>query len=489
MFNLQKATICLSLCLLSTSALSKVEIYLSKPEIAFGDTVSLVFESDEEIKEQPNLDSLEKDFKILGKSQSSNVNIVNGNVSKKNKIAYTLYPYQKGNLTIGAIELGNQKFEPISLKVLDAPVKEDIQQTALTPSILFETKINPNEIYEGQVAIYQAKITDESNLQDAELKLPNVNALTFTPLNSDKISQQIQNGKKQRIFERFFILTPLKSGEISLPPAKLSGLIPDFNKKQQPDVMGDFFNFPFDFQLSSRIMQPVYFHSNENQIKILSKPDNWKGWWFPTNNAHLAEEYIMPEDIHTGDIIERKITLTASNIENAKLPLIEHPVNENISIFSNQEERFSDFKNNEIISSEIRTFALSFQKEGKQIIPSVNIKYFNTLTKKEEILTLPEKEINVLPNKKSAAPIKSEITNLPQSPLSQEPIVSQKLTQKNIHPLLLIGIGSLGTLGLMGILYLLFNKKKSLKIEPIEEPEKTKKRKKRKKPLPDLYLD
>ena len=489
MFNIIKTTLCFSLCLYASTAFSKVQMSLSQNEIAFGDTVSLIFESDEDLKTTPNLESIEKDFKILGKSQSSNVSIINGSMTKKNQISYTLYPYQKGEFKIGPIEFDSQKFDSLFLKVVDAPTQKNEPTTQTLPSVEFETKVSPKQIYEGQVALYQAKITDENALYDASLKVPFSNKFNFTPLESDKVYQTIKDGKKYRVLERFFIFTPTNSGTFNIPPAQLSGSIPDLTKKRRPDIMGDFFNFPFDFHLGGNMMKPVYFNSNENTIEVLSKPTNWQGWWFPSNKAELLEEYIMPEKIYLGDVIERKITLTATNIENAKLPLLEHPKQEDISIYANQEERFSEFKNNEIVSVENRTFVISFQKEGKQTIPAFTVKYFNADTKSEETLTLPEKEVEVYTNSKvqALAPTK-ESTPTPPNNRSNEIVSTDNSQTNSISKTIgywIIGIFSFLTI--LGVFLAFKKKKKPLKIEQFGESKKNSHKKKRKKPLPDLY--
>lgn len=486
MFNILKTTFCFSLCLYATTAFSKTEMYLSKNEIAFGETTNLIFESDEELKTQPNFELIEKEFKILGKSQSSNVSVINGVMSKKNKIAYTLYPYQKGEFKIGPIELEGQKFEALLLKVVAPPTQQTNEAKPL--EIKFESTVYPSQIYEGQVALYTTKITDENTLYDANLKTPFSNYLTFTPLESDKIYQTNKDGKNYRVFERFFIITPQHNGSFHIPPAQLSGLVPDLTKQTKPDIMGDFFNFPFDFNLNSKRMKPVYFNSNENSIEILPKPTHWQGWWFPSNKAEISEDYVIPDTVYVGDVIERRVTLTAANIENAKLPLLEHPKEENLSIFANQEERFSEFKNNELLSTENRTFVLSFQKEGEQIIPAINIKYFNTLTKSEEILTLPEKEINVLAPLKTSYTAPTEQTPPPSSPLP--PVLDKNTDSKSFSQTSLLSfIGVFSLLSIGGLFFALKKKKKRIKTSILEEIKKPSRKKKRKKPLPDLYLD
>ncbi len=488
MYNVFKPATFFCLCFYASTVFAATKVYFSQNEIEFGKTTILIFESDEEIKTQPNLEIIEKDFKILGKSQSSNISVVNGVVNKKNKISYTLYPYQKGIFNIGPIEFDGQKFDSVQLKVVDTPIQQTNTHTSQPVSIKFETKIMPSQIYEGQVALYQATITDENNLFDANLKTPLSNNFIFTPLNADKTYQITKDGKNQRVFERFFIVTPKNTGSFHIPPAQLSGIVPETAKKQNQDIMADFFNFPFDFQFHSNGMKPLYFNSNETSIEILSKPTDWKGWWFPSNKAEILEEYTMPDKIYLGDVIERKITLKASNIDNAKLPLLEHPKGNDLSVFANQEERFSEFKDNEILSIENRSFVLSFQKEGKQTIPAIHIKYFNTQSKSEEILTLPAKEVEIL---KSTNNLNTNTENQTHnSPPQQDTPINTKTEKNSFISLVSLISGIIGCFILMliwGLHLKKLKKKENEKIILFEKTEKSSKKKKKKKPLPDLY--
>lgn len=488
MFHINKTALCLTFLLLSTNAFAKVSASFSQNEIAYGEPVMLTFESDTDIQGLPDLTNIEQYFKIQGKSQSSNISVVNGVMTKKNQISYQLFPLKKGDISIGPFTLNGETIAPLTLKITDKPITNDTPDTPALPNIIFKTKILTPEIYEGEVAIYQASVIGGNLLRDAQISIPKISDLSVLTLDADKISQTIQNDVPVQNFERSFLLTPQKTGIIHIPEAQLSGAIFDPTKKRQPEFMGDFFEFPFDFNITSRMMKPVYFQSNATELTVQKKPNDYQGWWFPTKQALLTEEYIIPNNVKVGDVIERKITLKAINVQDVKLPLIEHREQDGFSLFSNQEERFSDFQNNELISIENRTFILSPQKEGKLIIPAVEIKYFNTQTKKEDIISVPEKEILVAP-----APYVSIQNTINKSELeSQNNTPPPPPTKKEFNTTILLICGSIFSIILSVILLIFvlkFRKKAPEKITLIEEIKKPTSKRKKKKPLPDLYLD
>lgn len=489
MFHINKTILCLTFCLLSNGAFAKVSASFSQNEIAYGEPVILTFESDTDIQSLPDLASIEPYFKVQSKSQSSNISVINGVMTKQNQISYQLFPLKKGDISIGPFTLNGETIAPLTLKIVDKPITNDTPNTSTIANITFKTQVLTPEIYEGQVAVYQASITGGNMLRDAQINIPKIPDLSVSTLDADKVNQTIENGVPIQNFKRFFLLIPQKTGVIHIPEAQLSGAIFDPTKKRQPEFMGDFFDFPFDFSMTSRMMKPVYFQSNISELVVQKKPSDYQGWWFPTKQASLTEEYVIPNNIKVGDVIERKITLKAINVQDVKLPLIEHKEQEGFSLFSNQEERFSDFQNNELISIENRTFILSPQKEGKLIIPAVEVKYFNTSTKKENVISLPEKEIFVSP----APYLPIQNTDIKNEPSPQKNNSSPTLTIKtDVNQsifLICISIFSIILSVILLILIFKFRKKEPQKTTIIEEVEHPISKRKKKKPLPDLYLD
>ncbi len=492
MFNKKATCLFISTLILSNPSIGKVSASLSQNEIAYGNGVSLIFESDNEIIDLPDLSPLEQLVKIQGKSQSSRVQVINGNVSKSYQIAFQIFPLKKGEIQIGPFDILGEKTEPLVLKVNEnvAQSKAEIpsQETPKeTPQISFETTLINPRIYEGELSIYQAMIYDDISLQDAELNMPNINGLNISVIDADKISKVIKDDKSVRLFKRFFTVTPTKEGVYTIKPATLTGYILDKTPQKSTDFMGDFFNLPFEMAFHSRKSKPVYFQSNENELIVLKKPTDWQGWWLPSQKATLSEEYKIPPKIRIGDIIERRITLTAKNVDVAKLPPFYHPQTDDLSSFSNPEERFSSFKDDAIISQSVQTFILAPQKEGKVIIPAVEVKYFNTQTNKSETLTLPEKEIFV--EKSNVLPTSTTKETPPPSPIKETPTDNTDLVLKknNINNTGVYLILIAGFIMIFSLLSAYFYKKKAKKITLIEKTEKKQRNKKKKKPLPDLY--
>ena len=488
MFNIKTIPVFLSVCIFSTFAESKTTVHLSQNEIAYGSGVSLIFQSDEELKELPDLSELEKKVKITGKSQSNKVQIINGNVSKSYETAFQIFPLTEGEIQIGPFNIEGEKTPSLTLKVTkNSQSTKTLPTDADTPQIIFKTSfINPT-IYEGQLGIYQASVYDDSALQDAELNMPRVAGFNISTVDADKITQEYKEQKPIRVFKRFFTFSPEKTGTYTIPPASLSGYVADKRTQRPNEFMGDFFNLPLDFAFNRIKMQPVYFQSNETTLTVLKKPDNWQGWWLPSSDVSLSEEYKIPNVIKIGDVIERTITLSAKDVESAKLPPIYHPETEDLTNFSNPEDRFSIFENNAVISKEVQTFILSPQKEGKIIIPSVEIKYFNTLTKQTEKAVLPSKEISVIKNTALSRTTTNPTDNLQNTENTEKPKPIEIKNENNTNTHQIFLILSLGFIIIFSLVGFFIYKKKKKKPTLIEKTKKTHKQNKRKKPLPDLY--
>ena len=474
-----------------TPAWAKITASLSANEVALGDSVTLIFQSDEQIKSLPDLSPIQQQVKILSTGKSSNVSMVNGVVSKTHSVSLKIYPFQEGEIIIPSFDFDGNKTEPLKLTVLKQNTSQNqiLQNPVPAYNVSFDSAIIPQTIYEGQTAIYQTDIYENAGLKEASITPPRMANLAFQQLNADKAYTKTIDSVQMNYFQRNFALTPNKTGVFQIPASELSGFVPDKTKPRNPfDITQDFFDF------SSRLtpfMQPqkeVFFRSNPIELSVKEKPTDWQGWWFPSDKVTLSQEFKMPNKIYEGDTIERQITLTAQFIDSAKMPLITHPTTDDLTVFENQEERFSVFENDKLVSTEIRSFILVPQKAGKFTIPPVLIEYFNTLTGTKEFVRVEGKEFEILP-KKTTASVNKE---LPLEVISEkvEPILDnkEKPSTARSNKILYISIGFIGLILFSFYLFLRHKgKKKNLTLSEIETPLDSKSKKKKKKPLPDLY--
>ena len=107
----------LMLLALSPYALAALEAKVERTDLALGDIVALTVISDAgEDLNQLNLQTLSRDFEMLGQSSSSNMQIINGSVSRTTTLRIDITPKRQGIFSIPAFTLGPARTEPIKSK-------------------------------------------------------------------------------------------------------------------------------------------------------------------------------------------------------------------------------------------------------------------------------------------------------------------------------------------------------------------------------------
>ena len=95
-----------------------IEASIDRMTVQENESVNLTFSSDADVEDDPDFSPLEKDFRILNRSQSSNISIINGRVSRQITWQLMLMPKRSGDLTIPSIAFGRDQSNALSLRRL-----------------------------------------------------------------------------------------------------------------------------------------------------------------------------------------------------------------------------------------------------------------------------------------------------------------------------------------------------------------------------------
>ncbi len=519
----------LSLCY-AFSAMAAPQMKVVPPVVSYGERVQLILSDDNPIQNTPDLSSLQKDFTIRGQQQMESTSIINGVRTETHQLILSLFPRQKGTLTIGPFDWNGTQLPAVQVQVTDGalPNTNPAQQTGTMPANTMnatqaptnrifsaEAQLQANEIYEGETTLYTVRLTENIGLSQAQIQTPESNQYTLTVFERDKMSKTTVQGQPARAFERSFLLTPNATGTIQIAGGGVLGLVPDttarrpraFNAFADMFDTDDFFNQPFGMP-----QKEIYAGTNSVTLTVKPKPANWNGWWLPSRQVKLNEQYKMPNNVQVGQPIERYVQLSALGVDGNKLPLIVQPVNQAVKAYANPEKRTIIPSENGIIGYEEIMFVIVPTQSGEVTVPAIRIEWFNTQTKQKEIAELPAKIIQVAPAD-NAATIPTETNNAvtPQSVSNETESVitppqptlttnnpSQNTTAQTSDTAFWHAIKRIWTafglfelvmvcvvLGFfIGLTYLIRRRKKS---HFLYQEQSTKVKDKNKKPLPDLY--
>jgi len=239
----QLASVFTALLLLAvwvSAAEPRVRATLSSPTVGVGESVNyeLTVEGDEAPQNPPvpNVDGLE----VRGTSQSSQLSIINTNVTRRVTVTYTLVPKREGKFTIPEMEVvvdgRRMKTQPVMLTVTAGESMKEEGDFAFA-KIWLEKK----SLYIGEVASIELRVYLDASADWQLRSSPNLNGDGFTTQPMSKPGQRnIQlAGKTYHLVSFNTVITPGKAGTLNIGPVPV-GLVVSKPLRNQPrfDIFG-----------------------------------------------------------------------------------------------------------------------------------------------------------------------------------------------------------------------------------------------------------
>ncbi len=208
-----------------------------------------------------------KEFQILmgpTTSQRSQVQIINGKVTRDQEFSYTyiLKANQKGTFTIPAasIEVGGKKYEsnPLTIEVIEGdPAQSGGSNQSTEPpaaigpvsddEVFITMTANKSSVYQGEPVLITTKIYTRVNLEGiSDIDHPNFRDFIAEDLTgNENIQWSLQNvdGKTYRVGTyNQKILFPQKSGTLTIDPTTMEFLVRQQQARQSTNIFDDFFD-------------------------------------------------------------------------------------------------------------------------------------------------------------------------------------------------------------------------------------------------------
>mgnify|MGYP003638995008 CR=1 FL=1 len=370
----------ISLAGLATTYAS-VTATLDRNTIAMGESVNLTIQTDSTPDAQPQLTGLQKNFQVIGNSNSSQISIINGKQTRNEKWTISLMPKKAGTFVIPAIQLGKQSTKPITIIVKPAT------KLPLHGKIFLEATVNPKQPYVGGQAEYIVKLFYAVDGLSGSLLNPDIPGARV--LGND-VSYQIKRyGKIYNVLERHYVFFPQKAGQLTIPGIIFSGQVPESHANSRSmDQL---------FQMTGG--KPMQLAARPIDVTVAARPANINETdWLPAQSVMLKQYWNgETKAIHVGDPITRTIEVRAVGLPGNRIYSLTLPTVDNANAYPSQAKVNTVTDGNNIIGSRTEKIAYIPTKPGKFILPAVSLHWFNTLTGKAETATLKAKSFTILP--------------------------------------------------------------------------------------------
>lgn len=365
-------------------ALTQVSASIDKNPVTINESILLTVIADDDVSRNAlDTSALLNDFIVGRTSVSSHTNMVNFKTTKMTQWQIVIIARKTGNLTIPSLSIDGKNSAPINIEVLEKSDTSAEQQ-----DIFITTELSKNNVYVQEVFTLTRKLHFSVELKSGNLTEPALANATIEKVGEDQQTDTIINGKRYRVIEQTYAITPQESGDFTMEAAVFSGEIMTASRRRS--------SF-----LSFAETKPINIVGEAIELSVRPIPLSYPAQtpWLPTEILTLHQEWPSTSTQFTvGEPITRTITLTAAGLSKAQLPEIKMDDSTGLKVYPDQAQLHTNLTKDRLVSQKVQNFALVPSQPGDFTLPEVKITWFNTITNKINYATLPAQTITVEPS-------------------------------------------------------------------------------------------
>ena len=368
----------------AVSMAAKLEAVPDRTRVGLEESFNLELRANGSVDGSPDLSVLERDFELLGRSQSSQIQIINGDYSRTTTWSLSLLARSPGRKTIPPLCVENDCSAPVAIEVL--PAGQGSAAVGGNNDLLLEVSAEPDKLWVQSQLLYKVRLLTRLNFLQASLSEPEPSGIeaVVQKLGEDRNYETERNGLRYRVVERSYAIFPQQSGQLTIPPVQFAAQVAEGGR-------GSF--DPFN-QRTRQLRK----RSDAINAKVLPAPDSGGHRWLPTNGLRLADDWQQkPPQLTVGEPATRTITLRVAGQPAAQLPLLAVEPPEGGKSYPDQPTREDQFDEHGITGTLQQKLALVPTRPGPLLLPQVTIDWWDLKTESWQKTSLPAIELEVLP--------------------------------------------------------------------------------------------
>jgi len=360
---------------------------LDRSKVGIGETVTLNIELSDESSESPDFAPLMADFVVLGTSTNHTLSIVNGTREARTILGVALRPRREGHLVIPALTIGGQKTQPVTVDVV---ATSDTGGAAANRPVSLEGKADPLTAYVGQQIDYTLRLYFAVNLADGQLGDPTVEGAEIRRIGQDANYQTMREGRRFNVVERHYAIFPQRAGTLDIQPPTFQGTAVD------PTDATSFFGAG----------SPVNAVAERVRIDVRARPDAAaNGAWIPARELKLVLDGVPPDGkARVGQPITLTMRLDATGMPFEALPALSLPKLDGADVYPDKAITGGGSSGSWVTGRRQQGFAVVPTRAGKLHIPETTLHWWNVVTDKPEVATVPARDIEVAASNGAAPP-------------------------------------------------------------------------------------
>lgn len=355
-----------------------VRVEVDKNPVIVNESFTLTITADDELPRGAfRSDALFSDFVVGATSVDSSTRLINGQLTRQTRWQVTLVARQPGSYQIPAFDIYGQQTRPIDIEVIEASGSGDARG-----AVYLTATIDNESPYIQQQLRYEVKLHLAHTLETGSISPPEVEHADIQQTSTDEESQKIIDGQRYRIITRTYLITPRRSGPLTIQGSRFDGQVRDDSQRS--------------FASFSRA-QSVTVIAPDLEIQVRPQPDNINGRWLPSERVVLEEEWDEQQHFIAGEAINRRITLTAHGVRDEQLPDISTDYPAGVRYYPERTERESYSRGGERIAQAVFRGVVIPAQPGTYTLPAIEVHWWDVNADERRIARLDERTIEVHP--------------------------------------------------------------------------------------------
>jgi hypothetical protein len=379
---------------------------LNKNRVVLGETFQLTFTLENADGRKFTPPSLDDFYVVGGPNQSTNMQFINGSMSRSLSFSYYLQPKKEGTFSIDPayVEVSGRslKSNAVSVEVVkqNAAAQSGNNQTSkpttlegqIAENVFVVMVLDKNEVFQGEQVTATFKLYTRMQIGNVTFSkvpafsgfwtqdLENVQNLQFTKEVYKGVQFDVATLKKVALF-------PQRPGDLDIDAMELETVVRVQSKGRQRSIWDDFFATYQDV--------PFKMQSNKAKVKVkalpnTNKPNSFNG----VVGAFNMEVKLDKTETNVDDPITLSIKISGDgNIKMIEKPMLDLP--KDFDVFDPKTNESVTKRNNNVTGYKTFDFLLVPRRPGSFKVPSFSFSYFDVNKKNYVTHNSPEFTIKV----------------------------------------------------------------------------------------------
>lgn len=377
---------------------TNISATISRNIIGLDESFTLTLTMDGSCDCEPDLSPLKHDFEVGGNSHSSQVNIINGHVSRSKVWRVVLMPKRGGRLTIPSLCCDGNCTMPQNIVVKDLP-PGDINGAA----VMIEAEVSNPEVTVQAQLIYTVRLLLRQALSEAALSelQPQGVETSVKVVPDDLHYTTTRNGYSYQVIERNYILFPQHAGELKLPPVRLDGIL----AASRANLRSPFSATIDPFDMIGQRGKRFRLRTKAITVKVVDPAQHDPSQpWLPAQKLTIDDDWQQhPPTMTVGEAATRTITTSVSALSATALPELKIEAPPSFKTYPDKTVRHDTSTSTGTKGQMVQKIAMVPTRAGKFTLPATSMRWWDSANRQWKTANLPAVTVTVTPSQRSGA--------------------------------------------------------------------------------------